>query len=288
MSDPIILTHGGVGCTAAWSDGCEAACAVAMEALLRGEALDAAVAAARVLEDDPRFNAGTGSALRLDGSCELDASVMTSEGEYGAVACITGVRHPTEVARMVMERTPHRILVGAGATHFARVCGVPIYSPITNDALNKLAKRLESFDKHPLAQLWKTEPFKGTIGAVTRTRSGRFAVACSTGGTSYMLPGRVGDSPIVGAGIFASRHGAVCCTGEGEFILTRMIAHRIIMGLEAGASLSELCYEEITNFPAGRYLGIIALSEFEDFTGATHEMPSAKRLLSEGSDLLSD
>src|SRR6185369_12947521 len=134
-------THGGAASPNTLSDGCVAAARAAQAALdAGGDALAAALAATAALEDDARFNAGTGSNLRLDGrTIEMDASVMTSDGRFGAVSCIERVQNPVLVAARVME-TPHLLLVGAGATAFARRLGFPPYDPSTARAREKYAR----------------------------------------------------------------------------------------------------------------------------------------------------
>lgn len=275
MGQDLIITHGGVGATSEWKDGCELAAEKGLEALKAGSALDGVVAAGEVLEDDDRYNAGTGANLRLEGICEMDASVMTDDGSYGAVACITGVRHPIQVARLVMEKTPHAMLCGDGAAAFARQQGIPPYSPVTERAMAKLVKYQKRLENSPIAELWPEHKFTGTIGAVARSADGHFAVSCSTGGTALMLKGRVGDSPICGAGVFAGPKGAICCTGTGELIMKRLIAHRIYLALELGQSLEEVCQKEIDIFPEGKYLGIIAVGEKDHCVLNTHDMPFA-------------
>ena len=160
-----------------------------------GAALDAVEAAVRVLEDDPAFNAGRGAALTRDGTAELDAAVMHGGGA-GAVAGVAGVRHPVSLARAVMDRTPHVLLAGPGTDAFAT---------------DMLARDVDGFD---------VDMKYGTVGAVARDGAGRLAAATSTGGVTGKRPGRVGDSPLIGAGTFAADDGAaVSCTGAGEFFI---------------------------------------------------------------------
>lgn len=273
MSSDLVITHGGVGATSEWNDGCELAAKTGMDALRSGNVLDAVVAAGAILEDDDRFNAGTGANLRLEGLCELDASIMTDAGDFGAVACITGVRYPIQVARLVMEKTPHVMLCGEGAAAFARHQGIPPYSPVTERAMKKLLKYRKKLESSKLADLWPGHKFTGTIGAVARSADGHFAVSCSTGGTPLTLKGRVGDSPICGAGVFAGPLGAICCTGTGELIMKRLTAHRIYMALEEGLALKDVCQAEIDRFPKGDYLGIIAVDQTDHCVVNTHDMP---------------
>ena len=136
--EPIVLTHGGAGAPASAKDGAEAA---AHRGLEEDDALAMALAATCVLEDDPRFNAGTGANYRLDGeTIELDASVMTSDGRSGAVACLERVQHPILVAARVRERTPHLLIAGGGATAFARRQGFPDYDPGTKERRSHLER----------------------------------------------------------------------------------------------------------------------------------------------------
>lgn len=216
-----IIVHGGAGATpserhARLCAGVRAAAAVG-DAILAagGSALDAVVAAVRVLEDDPEFNAGVGSALTRDGTVETDAAVMCGATQrVGAVAAVPDLGCAIALARAVLERGEHAILAGPAAWEFAREVGVsfrPSASLITDRARARLAE-------------------KGTVGAVARDREGRFASATSTGGIVGKRRGRVGDSPIPGAGTWADARVALSATGDGEAILrvalTRSISLR--------------------------------------------------------------
>src|SRR5207302_2003997 len=162
-------------------------------------------------------NAGTGSQIRIDGrTIQMDASVMDSRGRFGAVAAIESVKNPVKVARAVVG-TPHILLVGDGATRFARALGMPPYDPSTprtREKARRLRRRLDARDPK-LDEPWRTFDWRrhwnfergpdehDTVGVAVRTADGRFAAALSTGGTSITLRGRVGDVPILGAGIYA-------------------------------------------------------------------------------------
>ncbi|MBE3087696.1 MAG: isoaspartyl peptidase/L-asparaginase [Chloroflexi bacterium] len=199
--------------------------------LERENALEAVIASIEVLEDDPLFNCGTGSSLNLDGKAQMDAAVMTSEGMFGAVAALQNVQHPIDVAREVMTRTDHLLLAGEAATKFARSCGFPPYDS-TTDSQRSLWREIIGHGQANL--LPHMENFRGlqrcsdTVGAIARDRSGRLAVACSTGGLAGKLPGRVGDTAILGAGLFASRWGGAAATGHGEQIMRRLLAFRAV------------------------------------------------------------
>src|SRR2546427_3068419 len=203
----------------------------------RGSALDAVTEAIAVLEDDERTNAGTGSRLRIDGRAQMDASLMTDDLEAGAVAGIEEVRNPIRVARGVME-TPHVLIVGADAIAFARRVGFPPYNPITPAARARLMESLAAIRKGDVpsyAKKWQAlRGLVGTVGAVAHDSRGRFCAGSSTGGTAFMMPGRVGDSPIIGAGIYCGPSGAVSVTGAGEEILRRVLSKFVYDRLARG------------------------------------------------------
>ncbi len=208
---PILLTHCGAGSNASVRDAASAAGAIGIAVLRRGgRALDAVVESIAVLEDDPRLNAGTGSRMRIDGRIQMDAALMDADLEAGGVAAIEEVKNPIRVARDVFG-TPHVLLVGSDATAFARKMGHVRYDPATPESRRRLKESLTQIRKGRVpryARKWKSVQLAGTVGAVARDRRGRFAAGTSTGGTAFMLPGRVGDSPIVGAGLYAGPHGA--------------------------------------------------------------------------------
>lgn len=244
-----IVVHGGAGVVAAdRHDRLRAGVRAAAEAgdaiLARGgSALDAVVAAVRVLEDDPEFNAGRGSALTRDGTVETDASVMDGATQrVGAVGAVPDLGRAVALARAVLDRGEHVLLAGPSAWEFAREVGIapaPAGSLVTERARTRLAD------------------LKGTVGAVARDRDGRFAAATSTGGITGKRKGRVGDSPIPGAGTWADASCAISATGDGEAILRVALARSIAMRIAAGtagdaavrASLHEL--QRVTGGSAG-------------------------------------
>jgi len=227
-----IVVHGGAG---EWDAAAQPeALAGVREAVDRaariligdGSALDAVTAAVVALEDNPLFNAGTGSVLNLDGAVEMDASVMTGHDlACGAVAALQRVRNPVLVARRVMQGTPHVLFAGEGARRFARAQGFEDYDPITPSARQHYAQRAPRPGNAP----------PGTVGAVALDRAGRLAAATSTGGRFLKPPGRVGDSPIPGAGTYATELAAASATGHGESIL-RHLATRSVCDLAAGGA----------------------------------------------------
>lgn len=274
-----VAAHGGAGSTSAFADGPAAACRAALEALRGGgDALQASVAGAVVLEDDDRFNAGTGSNLRLDGvTIEMDAALMTSDARFGGVACIRAVKNPILVALEVM-KTPHLLLCGEGAAAFARQRGFPEYNPISERAREKYrlaraklnARNFESerpewrrFDLDANSKFPGTPQggeSSNTIGVVVCDAMGRFAVANSTGGVPFMLLGRVGDSPIPGAGLYAGRNGAVAATGQGEEITRRLLCKQIYDWIGTGMPVEEACRRGIDLFPNQISVGVIAVT----------------------------
>ena len=192
-----------------------------------GSALDAVEASVRLLEDDPHFNAGRGAALTSNGTVELDAAIIDGEGlAAGAVAGVTQTRNPVALARAVMERTPHVLLAGAAAESFARDMKLAqvdpswFHTPMRRRQLNELKRSgPASFD---------VGMKYGTVGAAARDCHGHVAAATSTGGVTGKRPGRVGDTPVIGAGTYADdRAAAISATGSGEHFIRAVAAHEI-------------------------------------------------------------
>jgi beta-aspartyl-peptidase (threonine type) len=208
-----------------------------------GRALDACEAAVRRMEDDPLFNAGRGSVFTAEGRVEMDAAIMEGAGlRAGAVAGVAGVRNPVSLARAVMERSPHVFLIGVGAEAFAREAGCEIVPQawfFTERRWRSLARELGrrglAVPPRPAgarddraAELAYDEGKRGTVGAVARDAHGDLAAATSTGGTTAKRWGRVGDSPLIGAGTYASNRGcAVSATGAGEVFIRLAVAKEI-------------------------------------------------------------
>lgn len=251
-----IIVHGGAGLVgedrhARLREGVRRA-AEAGDAILiaGGSALDAVVAAVRVLEDDPEFNAGTGSALTREGTVETDASIMDGATQrVGAVAAMPDLGNAIALARAVLDANEHVILSGPRAWDFAREVGItPATNLVTERARARLAAKL-------------AETSGGTVGAVARDRHGKFAAATSTGGIVGKRPGRIGDSPVPGAGTWADARCALSATGDGEAILRVALTRSIAMRL--GDSLREAIIESLRELAAitGGSAGVIGIDD---------------------------
>ncbi len=221
-----------------------------------GSALDAVAAAVAVLEDDPAFNAGRGAVLSAEGSVELDAAIMDGgSGRAGAVARVTRTRHPVALARAVMERTPHVMLAGVGADAFALTTGL---EQVDNDWF-KTPERRRQWDES--GATFDRAMKYGTVGAVARDGAGRLAAATSTGGVTGKKWGRIGDSPVIGAGTFADAHVAVSATGSGEDFLRAVAGHEIAARVRlAGQALGAAAADVLAGIRSGGGAGgVIAL-----------------------------
>ena len=230
-ADPIVVVHGGAS---EWYAGtgpgraaCERAAKAGWEALAAGgSALDAVIAAVRVVEDDPACNAGTGAVLTSRGTLELDACVMDGASlASGGVAVLPPFRHPIDIARAVLEDGRYHLLAGDGAAAFARARG---FEPCDPELMITPERRAEfegrgSFDRG------------NTVGAVALDANGRLAAATSTGGISGTDPGRVGDAPLVGGGTYADEHAACSCTGDGEAFARACAAFWTVENVAEGA-----------------------------------------------------
>ncbi|WP_229790810.1 isoaspartyl peptidase/L-asparaginase family protein [Cognatilysobacter xinjiangensis] len=240
----MLVLHGGAGVErAGMTPADEAAARAALEAALRAgharlkagaPAMDAVTAAVTVLEDAPQFNAGRGAVFTHDGRNELDASVMDgATGKAGAVAGVHRVRNPLQLARTVMERSNHVMMVGDGAEAFAKSQGIGLVDPSwfrTEKRWQQLQQALKEEASAQAANVPLVLPGKayfGTVGALALDAAGHLAAGTSTGGMTNKRYGRVGDSPIIGAGTWADARCAVSGTGWGEFYIRGASAHEI-------------------------------------------------------------
>jgi beta-aspartyl-peptidase (threonine type) len=252
---PALIAHGGAG---SWRPGTEEDAVAGMKAaveagravlLAGGSALDAVCATVVALEDNPNYNAGTGGVLNFDGFVELDASVMVSEHKrFGAVTGLQRVKNPVLVARKVMEETDHAMLTGEGALRFARAMGFGDHDPVTDarhaDWRQKralLEENLKGGKSMRTLDFLRAHPdyAGGTVGAAAVDSQGVLAAATSTGGVTMKLVGRVGDSPIPGAGNYATELMAASATGTGEYVLRSLSTRQMHEAMSHGDSLDE-------------------------------------------------
>ena len=256
LATPVVLST--------WRHGLPAN-AGALRALARsGTALDAVEAGCRVVElDCPDMTVGLGSRPDRDGFVTLDAAIMTDDGRAGCVAFVQGVAHPISLARLVMEKTPHVLLAGAGAEQFARECGIEVAPPkLTPEAERQWRAWLVEKKYEPKVNIENHD----TISMLALDTQGRMAAASTTSGLAYKMHGRIGDSPIIGAGVFVDAPiGGAICTGLGETVLRTLGAHLAVEAMRAGASPQEACEHAIARIiakngdPKSYQVGMLAL-----------------------------
>jgi beta-aspartyl-peptidase (threonine type) len=215
-----------------------------------GTALDAVETAVKSLEDTPLFNAGKGAVFTNEGTHEMDASIMDGQTlEAGAVSLVTGIKNPVSLARDVMEKIYHVFLVGEGAMKFAKSQGYEIETPdyFYDEVRYKQWQGIKDSDNFQLDHSVKKDSKFGTVGAVACDQHGNIAGATSTGGMTNKKWGRVGDSPMVGAGVYANNKTcAVSCTGNGEFFIRGVVAYDVSCLMEhKGLSVEEASNEVI-------------------------------------------
>lgn len=262
---PVLVVHGGAGTVApehraAAVAGTREAARVGRDILLAGGSCeDAVVAAIRVLEDDPAFNAGRGACMNRDGQFELDAGLMRScDRRSGAVAGVRDVRDPILLARLVLERTPHCLVVGQGAEALGRAHGVGSFG--RDEVWTAKAEAAFAAVREGRAG---ADNRADTVGAVALDLAGNFCAGGSTGGILYKMPGRVGDTPMLGAGFYANPEwGACATTGVGEVLLTHLVAyHGLSAAQNADRETSDggvrRWLEEIARKSDGAALGLI-------------------------------
>lgn len=243
---PSLIVHGGAWdipdeAVLACNEGCRTALGAGWSILASGgSALEAVEAAVIALEDDPVFDAGFGSHLNADGKVECDAIVMDGATlRAGAAAGLQRLKNPIRLARKILEECPHMMLAGEGAERFATASGLALCKPeeLVSEAEWEAFLRC-SKDEH--AAIHHRGHEQGTVGAVALDREGRLFAATSTGGTCCKLPGRVGDSPLIGCGCYAdSQAGGVSCTGYGEAIMKIVMAKTAVDFLRRDSSNKE-------------------------------------------------
>ena len=266
MGRAALVVHGGAGAPdLAEHEERHAAVNRALEAgwaRIGHGALEAVIAAVRHMEDEPMLNAGVGACLNAEGRIELDAGVMEgAELRAGAVGAVTDVRHPIDLARAIMEDGRHVLLVAGGASQFAHEHGLETCDPAVFMTDRQHTNYLN--DGHD------------TVGAVAVDSEGHTAVAVSTGGVSFKLPGRLGDSPLPGAGFYADDGaGAVCGTGQGEGFMRTVLSHLAVIELKHGMSAQEVATGavEFLHRKAGGEGGVILVTS-DGEVAAAHNTP---------------
>lgn len=243
-----LIVHGGAGNIhtdriAGSKAGCTEAATVGWQVLLQGgHALDAVEAAVRALENNPNFNAGTGSCLNRAGNIEMDAGIMDgSTLQVGAIAGVELIKNPISLARRVLE-SEHALLIGNGVQYFAQEEGIPLcrYEDLLTERQYNAWKNHESSSLTISAKTKDESAQKhGTVGAVAIDSTGRLAAATSTGGIINKYPGRVGNSPLIGCGFYADNYAAISCTGYGEDFIRLLIAQRAAGYVAQGASAQD-------------------------------------------------
>lgn len=280
-AEPVLVIHGGAGtirradmsadAEKQYRDALAAALRTGQKILLEGgSSLDAVEATIRVLEDHPLFNAGRGAVFTHDGRNEHDASIMEgATRRAGAVAGVSIIRNPISAARAVMEKSPHVMLSGRGAELFATQQGLEVVDPSyfwTESRWKALSRALQL--ESAVADV-PLEFRSGTVGAVALDRSGNLAAATSTGGMTNKRWGRIGDSPVIGAGTFADNDTcAVSATGHGEYFIRWAVAHEIASlmrygGRTVGEAARNVVHEQLAS--AGGDGGVIALDRNGNF-----------------------
>lgn len=246
-----MIVHGGAWAipddeVAAHLHGVEAALTLGWSLLEAGAtALSACMAAVQMMEDDPTFDAGTGSFLNAVGQVEMDAAIMDGRTlDVGAVAAVGRVRNPIQLARYVMQ-TEHVLVVGVGAEQLATRAGIVTCEPSDLIVPREVERwqRTQADPSHTTADAFRA---RDTVGALALDQQGNLAVAISTGGTPNKLPGRVGDTPLVGCGFYAdNRAGACCATGEGEAIMRMVLAKSVVDQLAQHVPAQQAAQTEI-------------------------------------------
>ncbi len=293
---PILLVHGGAGAWRTHRNKIEEVCKVLKDALTAGyelfrsaSAIEAAVEAVKVLEDSGLLNAGTGSVVDVRGKVTMDAGVMDGySGRAGAVAATSYPKNPVLLAKLIMERTDHILIVGRYADELAKLWGLKKHSGPTervlkryNELINKLCSGeipIERFSRNFTIARQMFELECDTVGAVALDESGRLAAAVSTGGIMMKLPGRVGDSAIPGAGFYANRFASAVATGIGETIILSFLTLKAVKYVEGGLRADEAgrkAIDEHTKLFGRGTAGLIIVDEDGFFDGVynTEGMP---------------
>ena len=272
----VLVLHGGAGANKKamgpetekrCRDTIEAALKAGRQAIDNGSSLDGVETAIKVLEDSGDFNAGKGAVFNRDGRQELNASIMDGKtAKAGAVAGISRIKNPIAACRVIMDKSEHVFMIGESAERYCRDQGLEMVSPLyfwTERSWKELQNAEASAKKKASAKAEAVTPHFGTVGAVALDSKGNLAAGTSTGGITYVRPGRVGDSPIIGAGTYAENDVvAVSCTGKGELFIRHTVASDIAARMKyRGDSLSKAAEDALDGLPKipGGAGGIIAI-----------------------------
>jgi beta-aspartyl-peptidase (threonine type) len=291
---PVIVVHGGAG---KWSsersqaglEGVKRAATTGFDILNNGgSAVDAVMEAVAVMEDDGAFNAGYGSSLNIERGVEMEASIMNGKTlQAGAAGLLRDIRNPVRLARIVMEKTDHVFVVGKGAEKLAKLFNLERRNPMSDLRLKYYEEQKKllldgKFELPKLAELIKTHPdlFQlETVGAVALDKNGNVAAATSTGGFPLKLPGRIGDSPLIGCGTYADNNAGACsATGVGEIAIRLALSKTVCNYMENGKTAQEAVEEAITLVNTRisatyNHMGLIAVDPYGR-VGAAHNSPN--------------
>ncbi|MBS3817465.1 MAG: isoaspartyl peptidase/L-asparaginase [Candidatus Thermoplasmatota archaeon] len=268
----ILIAHGGVGSPRDKSEKVEKAVERGYEDGM--SFFEAVVSVVAELENDPYFNAGKGSRLRLDGSIQMDAAVQSQE-DIGAVAAVEDIANPVRAAEIIHD-SPYLVVAGDEATELAKNHGLKERDLKTEKREEELEEMREKLGEEE--DLTETKKFYdkikgGTVGCVAY-EEGKTAAAVSTGGASYSIRGRVGDSPLIGSGFYVGKNGAVVATGKGEEIIRQLSSKRCHDLIEEHG-LEVACEKTIEEFPEEHSLGLIAVNSEGESSANNREMAQA-------------
>ncbi|MBP0029661.1 isoaspartyl peptidase/L-asparaginase [Roseofilum sp. Guam] len=267
---PKLIIHGGAGSSLQGKGGVQAVRQSLYEILKQvyatleagTPALEAVIQGCRLLEDDPRYNAGTGSVLQSDGQIRMSASLMEGETQtFSGVINVSRVKNPVDLAKVLQDKSD-RILSDVGAMELVRELQLPIHNPLTDLRLNEwLQDRKDNFSRSMANVLASPAPGTGTIGVVALDNQGKIAAGTSTGGKGFEYIGRVSDSAMP-AGNYATSDAGISCTGIGEDIINECIAARIVVRVTDGLSLGAAFEKTMTESKANkRDLGAIGIDK---------------------------
>lgn len=286
---PSLIVHGGTGNIAddlhePARQGVRRAAELGRDLLNAGRsALDVVEQVVRLLEDDPTFDAGRGSYMNTAGHVELDALIMDGASlSAGSVASVCGIANPISLARLVMEQTPHVLLVADGAQDFAVRMGIPLVPEESLVTKRELARwqAAQSDPANRTDELGHRMVGGGTVGAVARDKDGNIAAATSTGGTKDKMPGRVGDSPIIGCGGYADNlTGGASATGLGEALMKVVMSKTVCDLIRSGLTAQSACEQAVARLDGERikgWGGVIAV-DHEGRVGFAYNAPHMSR-----------